>query len=225
MSTLTAKILSKLNTTDFNIGILSADNADRAALVKVKPEDIDTLIDNLNQLKTYVADLQEHKQANARKLLESLVAESSEFSTVEELLSVLGKNVETSASAATTATKMNTNKSFEVVLTDSSNNERRTFTITNKVLPKALQNDPVYQAIIAKNKELTDVDLFLRAYSPTYAEQYPINAKFKKETFYLNSKGRLNAQGTKYFEAWKKENPEGDEKSFKEAVTKAYKNV
>lgn len=227
MSTITAKILSKLNTSDFNLGILSTDSTDRATLVKVKPEDIDTLIDNLNQLKTYVADLQEHKQANARKLLESLVAESSDFSTVEELLSVLGQTSEASTTGGGTATKTttNTNKSFEVVLTDAANNERRTFTITNKVLPKALENDKVYQTVIAKNKEMKDVDLFLRAYSPAYAEQYPLNAKLKKETFYLNSKGRLNAQSAKYFEEYKKDFPNGDEKDFKEHVTKAYKNV
>ncbi|WP_193129743.1 hypothetical protein, partial [Enterobacter hormaechei] len=71
MSTITAKILSKLNNSEFNVGMLSSNNEDRAALIKVKPEDVDTLIDNLQQLKTYVLDLQESKQANARKLLES----------------------------------------------------------------------------------------------------------------------------------------------------------
>lgn len=228
MTSISTKILSKLNTTDFHVGILSTDSTDRAALVKVKSEDIDTLIDNLQQLKTYVADLHEHKQANARKLLETLVAESGEFSSVEELLGALGSNPTVNASQATTkalGNKASVNKSYEVVLFDQAADERRTYTITNKVLPKALVKDSAYQELIKKNKELNDVDLFLRAYSPVYAEQYPLNAKYKKDTFYLNSKGRLNAQSVKYFEEWKKEFPNGDEKDFKEQVSKAYKTV
>lgn len=223
MSSITAKILSKLNNSDFNVGVLSADNSDRAALVKVKPEDIDTLIDNLQQLKTYVADLQESKQANARKLLESLVKESTDFSSVDELLAVLGGG--SVGTVAIETSKPNSNKSFDVTLFDKDKDEHRTYTVTNKVIKKALREDPVYQEIITKDKSMENVEVFLRAYSPQYAEAYPINAKWKKHTFHLNQKGRLNAQSSEYFNEWLKDFPNGDEADFKEQVTKAYKNV
>ncbi|EKL1438001.1 hypothetical protein PVD82_005054 [Enterobacter hormaechei] len=227
MSSITAKILTKLNADDFHIGMLSTDNADRAALVKVKPEDIDTLIDNLHQLKTYIADLHEHKQANARKLLESIISESSDFGSVEELLHALGTSqpAPTSTSTKATGNKPNGNKTYEVVIFDQEKDERRTYSVTNKVLPKALEKDTVYQELIKKNKELNDIDQFLRAYSPDYAEAYPINAKWKKATFHLNSKGRLNAQSAKYFEEYQKEHPDSDEKAFKQLVTESYKKV
>lgn len=225
MSTITAKILSKLNNSEFNVGMLSSNNEDRAALVKVKPEDVDTLIDNLQQLKTYVADLQESKQANARKLLESLVKESTEFSSVDELLSVLGGNVTSAAATGSTTAKPNGNKSFDVTLFDKDKDEHRTYTITNKVIKKSLREDPVYKEIIAKDKSMENVEVFLRAYSPQYAEAYPINAKWKKHTFHMNQKGRLNAQSSEYFNEWLKEYPNGDEADFKEQVTKAYKTV
>lgn len=225
MSTITSKILSKLNNSDFNVGMLSSNNEDRAALVKVKPEDVDTLIDNLQQLKTYVIDLQESKQANARKLLESIVSESSDFGSVEELLSALGGNAATAAPTATTTPKPNGNKSFDVTLFDKDKDEHRTYTITNKVIKKSLLEDPVYQEIIAKDKSMSNIDVFLRAYSPQYAEAYPINAKWKKITFHLNSKGRLNEQSAKFFEEYKAEHPEADEKEFKQFVSENYKKV
>ncbi|EIX1499948.1 hypothetical protein ACW2AV_000156 [Cronobacter sakazakii] len=227
MSSITAKILSKLNNSDFNVGVLSADNADRAALVKVKPEDIDTLIDNLQQLKTYVADLQESKQANARRLLESLVKESTDFSSVDELLSVLGGTQAAAAASSSTGnnTKQSSNKAYEVVLLDKATDTHKRFNVVNKILPKALLNDETYQEIIAKNKDMNDIDLFLRAYSSDYAEQYPINAKWKKHTFHLNQKGRLNAQSAKYYEEYKAEHPDSDEKAFKQFVSDSYKKV
>ncbi|EPN5737273.1 hypothetical protein ACT0JU_000134 [Cronobacter dublinensis] len=227
MSSITAKILSKLNNSDFNVGVLSADNADRAALVKVKPEDIDTLIDNLQQLKTYVADLQESKQANARRLLETLVKESTDFSSVDELLSVLGGTQAAAAASSSTGnnTKQSSNKAYEVVLLDKATDTHKRFNVVNKILPKALLNDETYQEIIAKNKDMNDIDLFLRAYSSDYAEQYPINAKWKKHTFHLNQKGRLNAQSAKYYEEYKAEHPDSDEKAFKQFVSDSYKKV
>lgn len=225
MSTITAKILSKLNNSEFNVGMLSSNNEDRAALIKVKPEDVDTLIDNLQQLKTYVLDLQESKQANARKLLESLVKESTDFSSVDELLSVLGGNVASAAATGSTTAKPNGNKSFDVTLFDKDKDEHRTYTITNKVIKKSLLEDPVYQEIIAKDKSMSNIDVFLRAYSPQYAEAYPINAKWKKITFHLNSKGRLNEQSAKFFEEYKAEHPDADEKEFKQFVSENYKKV
>ncbi|WP_147716192.1 hypothetical protein [Klebsiella variicola] len=227
MSTLTTRIVGKLLTDNFNVGILSADGTDRSALSKVQPEDIDTLIDNLQQLKTYILDLREHKEANARKLLETLVKESPEFGSVEELLAVLGGTQAAAAAPTSTAnsTKQSGNKAYEVVLLDKATDTHKRFNVVNKILPKALLNDETYQEIIAKNKDMNDIDLFLRAYSNDYAEQYPINAKWKKHTFHLNQKGRLNAQSAKYYEEYKAEHPDSDEKAFKQFVSESYKKV
>ncbi|EOU9592092.1 hypothetical protein ACOJEA_004792 [Klebsiella aerogenes] len=220
MSTLTTRIISPMLEADFNPGIYKGADIN---LANVNPDDIDTLVSNLSVLKQFVIDVKQDKEAQARKLLESLVEQSGEFKSVDELLSALGGTA--AAPAPTKTAKPNGNKVYEVTLFDKDADEHRRYNVINKVLPKGLVNDPVYQAIIKKNKELLDVDLFLRAYSTDYAKQYPINAKWKKETFHLNSKGRLNAQSAKHFEAYKKEYPNGDEKDFKEHVTKEYKTV
>lgn len=217
MSTLNSRILNPLLEKDFNPGIYKGADIN---LSNVNPEDIDTLAANLSVLKQFVIDVKQDKEAQARKLLESLVEQSGEFKSVDDLLSALGGV----PAAPVQQTKPNGNKSYEVTLFDKDADEHRRYNVINKVLPKGLVNDPVYQAIIKKNKELVDVDLFLRAYSTDYATAYPINAKWKKETFHLNSKGRLNTQSAKYFEEYKKEYPNGDEKDFKEHVTKEYKN-
>lgn len=227
MSTLTARIVGKLLTDNFNVGILCSDSTDRTALSKVQPEDIDTLIDNLQQLKTYILDLREHKEANARKILETLVKESPEFGSVEELLALLGGTQAAAVAPNSNAksTKQSGNKAYEVVLLDKATDTHKRFNVVNKILPKALLNDETYQEIIAKNKDMNDIDLFLRAYSNDYAEQYPINAKWKKNTFHLNQKGRLNAQSAKFYEEFKAEHPEADEKEFKQFVSDSYKKV
>ncbi|EPB3479033.1 hypothetical protein ACRFZU_000505 [Escherichia coli] len=219
MSTLNSRIINPLLEKDFNPGIYKGADIN---LSNVNPEDIDILAANLSVLKQFVIDVKQDKEAQARKLLESLIEQSGEFKSVDELLSALG-NAPAPAQQTKTA-KPNGNKVYEVTLFDKDSDEHRRYNVINKVLPKGLLNDPVYQAIIKKNKELVDVDLFLRAYSTDYANQYPINAKWKKETFHLNQKGRLNAQSAKYFEEYKKEYPNGDEKDFKEHVTKEYKN-
>ncbi|WP_213712574.1 hypothetical protein [Cedecea lapagei] len=221
MSSIPARFLSKINTTEFNVGILSTDDSDRKTLASINVLDIDALIRNLEDTKTYIIEIQNNKQAQAKKLLEELVAGSSDFGSVEELLNAISSD-DVPVHRPRTMTGTNNNRRYEVTLFDAAADKHVRFIVVNNMLPKALTDHPLYVEITKKNKELLDTDAFLRAYSTDYAEAFPINAKWNKKTFHLNARGRLNKSSAKYFEDFKKENPTADESEFKRIVTEAY---
>nr|WP_085842357.1 hypothetical protein [Klebsiella pneumoniae] len=213
---ITVKMLSTLLNDNFHISMLISDELSRKALSKVTVEEVDTLISNLSIVKDYVVENQDRRIEEAKDLLQRIIGESSTFNSVDELLTVLGQTVPP-------AQKAKGYKTFEVVLTDSAKNERRTYTVTNKVITKALRNDPVYQMLISKNPELEDVDELLRAYSADYVKAYPINAKWEGNEFHINMKGKFNSKSMKYYNEYKKKYPKGTEQDFKELVQTNYK--
>ncbi|EPX9549061.1 hypothetical protein [Klebsiella pneumoniae] len=223
IKTITARMISKVLSDDFQLGLLKADAKDRAAFLQVDASEIDIVIERLNAFKDAVLEEQSEKENQAHKLLEELVAQSGMFSSVEEVLQAL----KTAPAPAATNRGSNTKTyaTWEVVLFDQDKDERRTHTITNKVITKTLREDPVYQAIIKKNPELEDVDQFLFAYSPEYATKYAHNAKWGKKTFHVNKQGRLNKEAQQYYDEWLAKNPDGDEAAFKKQVKEAFKKV
>ncbi|MGI1608025.1 hypothetical protein ACKQC9_27290 [Klebsiella michiganensis] len=218
---ITAKMLSTLLNDNFHISMLMSDDSNRKSLSKITVEEVDTLISNLTVLREHVVDNHDRRLEEAKELLQRLIGESTTFSSVDDLLNTLGQSH--TQTETTTLAKAKGYKTFEVVLTDSKKDERRTYTITNKVITKSLRNDPVYQALINKNPELIDVDEFLRAYSEEYRNTYKINAKWDGNEFHINMKGKLNSKSMKYFEEYKKKYPNGNEQSFKELVQTNYK--
>jgi len=214
-------MLAILLNEDFHVSMLMADDTNRAAFSKVTVQEIDTLIANCMAIKEVVSDAQEQRTQAAQELLERLVAESGTFSSVDDLLSAMGHT----GSVANVSSTPKGYKTFEVVLMDSKKDERRTYTVTNKVLTKALKSDPVYKQLIEKNPELKDVDELLRAYSEDYRKTYPINAKWNGEEFYLNLRGKMNSKSLKYFQEYKDKYPKGTEQDFKQVVQDNYKKV
>lgn len=218
---ITAKMLGILLNEDFHVSMLMADESSRNAFSKVTVQEIDTLIANCMALKEVVNDAQEQRAQQAQELLERLIEESGTFSSVDELLSAMGHT----GSVANVSSTPKGYKTFEVVLVDSKKDERRTYTVTNKVLTKSLKSDPIYQQLINKNPELKDVDELLRAYSEDYRKTYPINAKWDGKEFYLNLRGKMNSKSLKYFEEYKIKYPNGTEQEFKQVVQDNYKKV
>lgn len=218
---ITAKMLGILLNEDFHVSMLMADESSRNAFSKVTVQEIDTLIANCMALKEVVNDAQEQRAQKAQELLERLVEESGTFSSVDELLSAMGHT----GSVANVSSTPKGYKTFEVVLVDSKKDERRTYTVTNKVLTKSLKSDPIYQQLIDKNPELKDVDELLRAYSEDYRKTYPINAKWDGDEFHLNLRGKMNSKSLKYFNEYQKKYPKGTEQDFKQIVQDNYKKV
>lgn len=225
--TLNSKFLQILQNEDFHNGMLSADSETRSILATVAPEDIDLLIERLTAVRPLITDMREQKKKEAFKLLQDAIGASSTFSSVEDVLAALNGTSEAPAKTRTNKVKnsTSTNKSYRIALYDAGMDEHREYTITNKIMPPSLTKDPAYLALVKKNPELGNVDEFLRVYSPEYAEEYPINAKWNKKEFYLNLRGTLNAKAAQYFEDFKKENPTASLAEFKTIVQEAYKKV
>ncbi|MDV0675308.1 hypothetical protein VC636_10035 [Citrobacter freundii] len=108
---------------------------------------------------------------------------------------------------------------------DSAADERRGYSIVNGVIPPTIKKDPVYMALVAKTPELEDVSELLMAFSPEYQEAHPINAKYEKETFHINERGRLNTKAMKYYNQYRKKHPGTTTSEFKELVMTNYKKV
>lgn len=228
IKTITAKMISTVLHDDFNVGMLTADTTGRNSLANVDVNDIDELVERLQDVKAYIATLHSEREKEAHKLLESLVEGSTAFSSVEDLLAAVGASNAIKAASPVTqkATKPNGNKTFEVVITDSKKDERRSYNVINKKLPAALLKDEVYQQLVKKNPELADVDEFLRAYSEEYRKAYPLNAKWDGKEFHLNAKGKMNAKSQAFYAEYKKQyGTKADEQDFKELVTTAYKQA
>lgn len=233
--TLNSKFLQILQNEDFHNGMLSADSETRSILATVVPEDIDTLIERLTAVRPLIADMREAKKQEAIKLLQEAIGASTSFNSVEDVLAALNGTSDAPASKGKTktpkaknknSTSTSTNQNYRISLFDADMDERREYTITNSIMPPSLLKDPVYVAVVKKNPELEDVHEFLRAYSPEYAARYPINAKWNKKEFHVGDRGPLKGKKAQQcFEEFKKENPTGEVKEFRQLAKDTYQKV
>lgn len=81
-----------------------------------------------------------------------------------------------------------------------------TYETSHKKLTKAITDSSEYQQVVKERKELKVLDTFMRAYSTEYQQDFPINAKYNGEDFYMNEKGTLNGVSQKYYQKYLKEN-------------------
>lgn len=215
--TITSRMISKILTDDFVPALLLDNEDSRQQFQKVDISEIDALIFRLEETRDVLQDLQNSKESKARELVEGLI-KNSEFSSVAELLAALGGSVPPAPKATKT-----TAKTYEVVLYDSASDTKRSYNVINRQLPRSLMQDEVYIKFSKKNPEMS-VDDFLRQFSPEYAKDFPVNAKWDKNTFHINERGRLNTTSQMYFEQYKKKHPEDsyNEKTFKDEVRNAY---
>lgn len=87
-----------------------------------------------------------------------------------------------------------------------------TFETSHKKLTKAITDSPEYQQVVKERKELNVLDTFMRAYSTEYQQDFPINAKYNGEEFYMNEKGTLNGVSQNYYKKYLKDNALEDSK-------------
>jgi len=74
-------------------------------------------------------------------------------------------------------------------------------------------------------KSMSHVDNCLRAFSPKYGENYPINPKWKTKIFHINDQGKLNKQSQAFYQEYLEANPEAYTDDFRTLVKQAYKQV
>ena len=72
----------------------------------------------------------------------------------------------------------------------------KTFKTSSKQLTKAIKETQEYQNLPEEQKVL---DTFLRAYSTEYSHDYPFNATYKENQFYMGMKGTMNAITKKHY--------------------------
>ncbi|EIF1934592.1 hypothetical protein LD314_004559 [Salmonella enterica] len=230
MKTITTKFIATVLNDDYTPAMLQADGDRRNELANMGTNELQTLIDRLADVIPMVNEIRGQKRQEAMKLLEGVVGTGS-FASVQELLqAVTGGTTSATEEPRTKAktkqkTTTNNNRVYRVEIYDNAADERRTYTIVNNVLPPTLQKDPAYMALVAKNPELADPTELLMAYSTEYRDTHPINAKYEKVEFHINERGRLNAKAMKFYEQYKKKNPNATTSEFKTVVMDNYKKV
>ncbi len=225
MSTITNRIMNILKN-EMHVGQFH--NSDVSSdFLKIDVADLDLLAENVATARAYLLQVKEEQQKSMRVKLEEFLSSNKDLGvyTIEDLLVQLA-NVEPTEqpkkAKATTKAKDN-NTRFEVTLFNPENEKHETFVVVNKILRRKITQHPAYVAIVAKDKTMQDVDNFLRAYSPQFAEKYPINAKWKKKEFHINDQGKLNKQSQAFFDEYLKEYPENNTEDFRSVVKTAYK--
>lgn len=224
MRTLTNSFFQSLLVQDFNTAVLQSDARRRNELASIDPVEIETLIERLKEVHHVVLQIRSQKQQEAVELLKGLVGKGTGFNSVEELIEAAGGMIEERPTPSKKGGVTN-NRIYRIELLDSGNDERRGYSIVNGVIPPTLKKDPVYVALLAKNPELEHVDELLMAFSPEYQESHPINAKYEKETFHINTRGKFNRKAMVMFSRYKKKVPEATPAQFRELVMTNYKDV
>jgi len=205
-------------------------------IAKIDIADLEELASNVELLKNHILTLREHQQEATRiKFDEFLKANPDlDINVVKALLGVT-----TGASTNVNSTKSrstNPGKEYQVFLKTVDGN-RNLPAITIKATNIALKKLPVrqftreevkesYENILKHNPKMEDFDTFMRAYSPDYVKDFPINAKYKTATFYISEDGgALSKQVKAYYDEYKKEHPEVTTSEFREIVLNNFKKV
>jgi len=88
----------------------------------------------------------------------------------------------------------------------------KTYETSHKKLIKKITDSPEYQQVVKDKPELMVLDTFMRAYSTEYQQDYPFNAVYEGEEFYMNDKGTLNGVSQKHYQKYLKANALDDNK-------------
>jgi len=233
MSTISSRILQLLvNETN----VAQYEQPDVAPLVrKIELADLDLLARNIPVLREHVVAVHEAAEIEAeearrttRKKLEDFLKANNELgiTSVEELLKTLSEEPQTvSKSKSKTKALKDNNSKFTVTLMNPETQKHETFPVINKILSKKITQHPAYLALVKKDKSMTDIDNFLRAFSPEYVKKYPINAKYNKATFHINDQGKLNKQSQEYYQEYLKTHQKATVDEFRTSVKESYKKV
>jgi|GEM_PF-3388346 len=152
------------------------------------------------QLKDLIVKATEQleKQRELQNQLEEIKQKIAEYGLdVADVIRALGGTVAT--------TKVDVKK-YQITLGDT------TYETSHKKLTKSITDSPEYQKIVKDKPELMVLDTFMRAYSTEYQQDYPFNAVYEGEEFYMNDKGTLNGVSQKYYKKYLKANSLSDDK-------------
>ncbi|WP_182058441.1 hypothetical protein [Pantoea sp. ME81] len=140
------------------------------------------------QLKAYQAELsrQDKESEGLEKIREIMLEYGISESTV---ITSLGGSTSTSAKKE--------DKKYSVQL------DGKTYKTSSKQLTKAIKDTEEYQNLPEEQKVL---DTFLRAYSTEYSQDYPFNANYDGNQFYMGMKGTMNAITKKYYASYLSDN-------------------
>jgi len=155
-----------------------------AALKNFSPEELMQLA----QSATAERERKSHRKEVLAKIKDMLAEEGI---STDELLESLDIKISTSTSAK------KEDKKYSVRL------DGKTFSTSSKQLTKAIKDTEEYQNLPEDQKVL---DTFLRAYSTEYSQDYPFNATYKGNQFFMVKKGTMNAITKKYYEQYLTDN-------------------
>lgn len=79
---------------------------------------------------------------------------------------------------------------------------KTTYEASHKKLTKSITDSQEYQKVVKDKPELKVLDTFMRAYSTEYQQDYPFNAVYEGEEFYMNDKGTLNGVSQKHYQKY-----------------------
>lgn len=237
MSTVSPRILNLL-VNETHVG--QYDTPEVLPLVqKIRLEDLDLLAANIPVLREHVIQVHaameqqvEEQRRMTRKKLEAFLKENQDLgiNDVDTLISTLSTTSEGASQGSTKtrtkkATAKDNNTKFEVTLRNEETGKYDSFPVVNKMLSKKLREHPAYIALVKNDKNMLDVDNFLRAFSPEYAKRYEINAKYKTKTFHVNDQGKLNKQSQAFYQDYLKTNSDATTDDFRTFVKESYKKV
>ena len=154
---------------------------------------------SIDQLAAFVASLPTEQQT---KFTEDLIARNEEKSKRKAVLDSIFTSMQEQGitdeewleyreiKVSTSTSNKKEDKKYSVQL------DGKTFETSSKQLTKAIIESQEYKNLPEEQKIL---DTFLRAYSTEYSQDYPFNATYKGNQFYMGMKGTMNAITKKYY--------------------------
>lgn len=224
MSTITNRIFNLLRNETHPGQFELADN--KADIERINLADLDVLESNIPVLREYIQTTRQHREETTRKKLEAFLKQNADLgiSSVEDLIATFQGREEVPQQRKSKA-KADNNTRYTVTLFNPDTEKHEQFPVVNKILSKKIKEHPAYIALVKKDKSMSDVDNFLRAFSPEYSEKFPINAKYKTKTFHINDQGKLNKQSQAFYQDYLKTEPEATIEHFRTFVKDSYKKV
>ena len=222
MSTISNRIFNLLRNETHPGQFELSDN--KADIERINLSDLDVLEANIPVLRDYIQTTRQQREEATREKLEAFLKQNADLGigSVQELIAALSG---ADSSTVERKTKPDNNTRYTVTLYNPETDKHEAFPVVNKILSKKIKEHPSYIALVKKDKAMSDVDNFLRSFSPEYCERYPINAKWKTKTFHINDQGKLNKQSQAFYQEYLKSQPDGTTDDFRTLVKQSYKQV
>lgn len=226
---LAPSLIKKLLQDEYNFGTFITDSVERAKVLEINISEIDTLQDVLVKFRNDVLEYHiRHEEEKAKQLevkkeaIKEMLENSGlglSFAELTEMLLAEKNDNKTKNNHVAKGRNLNNSKRAKVVQYSISF-KGKTYKSSGKILPSSLLTNPEYNSLLKSHPEFTNTDIFLREHSADFRNQFPLNAQFKNQQFYVNLRGRLNVEARYYYQLWLKAGKSGSESDFKLEVLK-----